>query len=232
MSTSAIVLGGGHVPVLHSSHACFMSEEPTPQPNRRGLLGSIPFWFMTGGLAAGYGTCATMGGRYLFPEGGESVAWMFLGAVDDFEPGGSLDYKAPNGQKIAVARQGTSGGVEDFVALSIGRATTTGSSARATTARSTRTASASRVRRVTQASPCPNSRCACRTDCCSSRSPSQDSRPQIVRIACNRSNPRCRRARATTPVSETVLRTRARWPDEIPRRLDQRTDPDHRRPAS
>tara|TARA_R110002126_G_scaffold27665_18_gene92884 strand:- start:6918 stop:7586 length:669 start_codon:yes stop_codon:yes gene_type:complete len=118
MSTSAIVLGGGHVPVLHSSHACFMSEEPTPQPNRRGLLGSIPFWFMTGGLAAGYGTCATMGGRYLFPEGGESVAWMFLGAVDDFEPGGSLDYKAPNGQKIAVARQGTSGGVEDFVALS------------------------------------------------------------------------------------------------------------------
>lgn len=95
-----------------------MPEQPELQPNRRGLLGSLPFWFMTGGIVAGYGTCAGMGTRYLFPQGEVPTAWMFLGRVQDFEVGDSIEYRAPNGQNIAVARQRETGGVEDFVALS------------------------------------------------------------------------------------------------------------------
>jgi len=95
-----------------------MPEDTPPQPDRRDLLGSLPFWFMTGGLVAGYGACGAIGARYMFPDGGEATAWLFLGAIKDFSAGESIDYRAPNGQRIAVARQGTSGAVEDFVALS------------------------------------------------------------------------------------------------------------------
>jgi nitrite reductase/ring-hydroxylating ferredoxin subunit len=73
---------------------------------------------MAGGLGGGYGACAAMGARYLFPAHPSRRAWLFVARVDELAPGGSLGFRAPSGQRIAIARQGASGAVEDFVALS------------------------------------------------------------------------------------------------------------------
>lgn len=73
---------------------------------------------MVGGLAAGYGTLGAISARYLFPARPRALAWMFVARVADMPPGASLTYRAPTGEKIAVARQGASDATESFVALS------------------------------------------------------------------------------------------------------------------
>ena len=84
---------------------------------RREFLSSAA---MVGGLAASYGTFAVMAGRYLYlyPTGARTKAWQFVTEVDSMRVGGSLDYHAPTGMRIVVARQADRGAAEDFVALS------------------------------------------------------------------------------------------------------------------
>ena len=84
--------------------------------NRRGLLASA--WFMAGGLVAGYGACAAMGVRYLYPASSSRKAWLFVARTSELAEGGALSFKAPTGARIAIARQGSAGTVDDFVALS------------------------------------------------------------------------------------------------------------------
>ena len=73
---------------------------------------------MAGGLAAGYGACGAMGARYLFPAGKRERRWQFLARVEEVRPGAALTYRAPTGERVAVARRGEQGTAEDFVALS------------------------------------------------------------------------------------------------------------------
>ena len=84
---------------------------------RREFFSSVA---MVGGLAASYGTFAVMAGRYLYlyPTGAQTKAWQFVAEVDRMGVGDSLDYHAPTGMSIVVARQAGRGTAEDFVALS------------------------------------------------------------------------------------------------------------------
>lgn len=94
-----------------------MDEQPT-NGDRREFLGALPTWFMLGGLSAGYGGCAAMGGAFLFPTGDTPRAWMLVAPVGEIEVGAARDYRAPNGQSVAIARRGNEGTAEDFIALS------------------------------------------------------------------------------------------------------------------
>ena len=73
---------------------------------------------MAAGLAGGYGVFATMLGRFVYPAGGSNRGWLFVCQVDQLGPGQSLDFAAPSGQKIVVARQGQGTSAGDFLALS------------------------------------------------------------------------------------------------------------------
>lgn len=86
--------------------------------DRRTFLSSASTWFMAGGIAASYGACGAMGGRYLFPARGRETHWQLVARTDQLAPGESRTYQAPTGERIAVARRGEGQSVEDFVALS------------------------------------------------------------------------------------------------------------------
>jgi len=73
---------------------------------------------MLGGLAAGYGACGFTGARFLYPANGRKTRWQFVARVKDFPVGESRSFKAPSGEKIAVARHGETEASEAFVALS------------------------------------------------------------------------------------------------------------------
>jgi Rieske Fe-S protein len=73
---------------------------------------------MAGGLAASYGTLGFMAGRFLYPAGPTPEGWMFLAEADRLKPGDSFIYRAPSGQTVAVARVGSAGSADDFLALS------------------------------------------------------------------------------------------------------------------
>jgi Rieske Fe-S protein len=86
--------------------------------DRRTFITSAGSLAMAGGLAASYGTLAAMAGRFLYPTGEGAIGWMFLTEASRMQPGDSFHYTAPNGERVAVARLGSTGGVEDFLALS------------------------------------------------------------------------------------------------------------------
>lgn len=73
---------------------------------------------MAGGLVAGYGAFGGMAIRYLYPAAGPRRLWLYVTDTSRLAPGDSLVYRAPTGARIAVARQGNTGTVQDFVALS------------------------------------------------------------------------------------------------------------------
>jgi Rieske Fe-S protein len=73
---------------------------------------------MAGGLVAGYGAFGTMAVRYLYPAGGPKLVWLYVADVNRLAPGDSLVYRAPSGATVAIARQGNTGTVADFIALS------------------------------------------------------------------------------------------------------------------
>ncbi len=73
---------------------------------------------MAGGLAAGYGTFAVMGARFLYPAETEHVGWQYVALVDEFPLGDSRVYVPPSGASMVVARQGEGGDAGDFIALS------------------------------------------------------------------------------------------------------------------
>ena len=84
---------------------------------RREFVSSVA---MAGGLVAGYGTLACYAGRYLYlyPAGSKNKAWRFVTELDAMAIGDSLNFKAPTGVRIVIARQADEGVKEDFVALS------------------------------------------------------------------------------------------------------------------
>ncbi len=86
--------------------------------NRRGFLSRASSWLMAGGLVGGYGTCTAMGARYLFPAQPRALAWVYAARVADIAVGASIAFRAPTGERIAIARQDELGGADDFVALS------------------------------------------------------------------------------------------------------------------
>jgi len=104
-----------------------MNEPPTaadPAPagettSRRGFL-DFSSWAMAGGLAAGYGTFFVMAGRYLYlyPTGAQDRAWLFVTELDRLGAGEAIEFTAPTGARIVVARQAENGTAADFVALS------------------------------------------------------------------------------------------------------------------
>ncbi len=85
---------------------------------RRSFLGRASSAAMIAGLAAGYGTLGAMAARFVYPAHPRETGWMFVTEVDRMRPGDSLLYRAPTGEPVAVTRQGDSGRVEDFIALS------------------------------------------------------------------------------------------------------------------
>jgi len=90
------------------------------EPDRRGLLASglATSGLMAVGLVGGYGACGAMGARYLLPSRDPERRWLFVARADELAPGDAVSYRSPDGRRIAIARQGDAGTVEDFIALS------------------------------------------------------------------------------------------------------------------
>jgi nitrite reductase/ring-hydroxylating ferredoxin subunit len=86
-------------------------------PKRRRLLAASSI-AMAGGLVGGYGTFAAYALRFLHPAAATPTQWMFVARVADIPTGGSIAYKTPAGAPIAIARQGSAGTADDFIALS------------------------------------------------------------------------------------------------------------------
>lgn len=86
--------------------------------DRRGFLKNTASTAMAGGLIAGYGTFATVAGRFLYPQSGGDTQWQFITTVDQLRMGESLAFITPEGAKIVVARQREGDSAADFVALS------------------------------------------------------------------------------------------------------------------
>ena len=80
------------------------------------------FISLIGGMAT-IGTLACLGQwmrivlAYLYPQK-KRGHWYFVATIDNFNFGQSMEYKAPDGQSIAVSRIGKNGTVKDFIALS------------------------------------------------------------------------------------------------------------------
>ena len=105
-----------------------MSNQDAPTPSeplvpeeghdRRGFLSGASSLAMAGGLAASYGTFGYIAGRFMYPTEGRPQAWVFVIQLARIAQGDSLSFRAPSGERIAVARQGAAGNADDFVALS------------------------------------------------------------------------------------------------------------------
>lgn len=93
-------------------------EDPSKGVDRRTLLASGASLAMVGGLAGGYGAFAAIAGRYLYPARPQAKAWMFVTEIVRMAPGASLVYRTPAGSPVAIARQGSAGTADDFIALS------------------------------------------------------------------------------------------------------------------
>jgi len=66
-----------------------------------------------------YGTFAAYAARFLYGAGAKvATAWMYVTEVALMKPGDSMRFVTPGRAKVAIARQGSSGTVDDFVALS------------------------------------------------------------------------------------------------------------------
>ena len=57
-------------------------------------------------------------GEFVYPAAQQNRGWLFVCTVDRLAPGEALDFTAPAGAKIVVARQGEGVAAEDFLALS------------------------------------------------------------------------------------------------------------------
>ena len=60
--------------------------------------------------------------RYLYPSSGPNVGWQFVAVASEVKMGESIEYTAPSGAKVVVARQkeaeGGTDSEENFIALS------------------------------------------------------------------------------------------------------------------
>lgn len=93
--------------------------EPSPsRPERRQFLSTVTKVAMAGGLAASYGTCAALSGRFLYPARARPTDWQFVIEAERVPVGAALEYEAPDGAPINIARRASKGDVSDFIALS------------------------------------------------------------------------------------------------------------------
>ena len=88
-----------------------------PHTTRRRLLMRGTSVAMATGMLAGYGTCASVGARYLYPRASERVR-LFITELSAIAPGESMRWVTPAGAKIAVTRLSDRGTADDFIALS------------------------------------------------------------------------------------------------------------------
>lgn len=85
---------------------------------RRRFLRTTSSLFMLSGVVCGYGACAGMAGRYLFPPRPRELRWLYVARVADVARGAALAFRTPAGERVNVARQGEGSSAADFVALS------------------------------------------------------------------------------------------------------------------
>ena len=85
---------------------------------RRGFLKTTSTWSMAGGLVAGYGTFVILAGRFAYPSRTPPVAWQFVCRLDDMTVGDAVNFTAPDGAQIVVARLSEGQTSRDFIALS------------------------------------------------------------------------------------------------------------------
>ena len=86
-----------------------------PAPPRRGFLLTAA---VAGGLAASYGTFAAIAGRFLFPARPRPKGWLFVADLARLKPGDAVDWRTPAGAPVTIARHGSAGTADDFIALS------------------------------------------------------------------------------------------------------------------
>lgn len=99
------------------THANLTQQAPE-NPERRTFFEKSLHFVMFGVLALAYGKFASFAARFLFPAKPREKGWLYVAEVSRMKKGDSLAYRAPDGAEIAVARQGMSGQIEDFIALS------------------------------------------------------------------------------------------------------------------
>lgn len=91
---------------------------PEEEPERRGFLAAVASWWMGLGLLGGYGTFATIAGRFLYPAKPQPKSWLFVAELERLRQGDSLVYTLPNGQTVNVARVTGEAQATSFIALS------------------------------------------------------------------------------------------------------------------
>lgn len=94
------------------------NSPPEPDDSRREFLAKTTTLAMGAGVVTAYGALAAMAARFLYPAAAARTAWLFVAEAKTFAPGMSLQYRAPSGETIAIARQGATGTIGDFIALS------------------------------------------------------------------------------------------------------------------
>jgi Rieske Fe-S protein len=86
--------------------------------DRRTFLEKTSRAAMAAGLVGGYGGLGAVALRYLYPAHPDELTWQFVAEVDAVPEGGAIQYRGPSGETINIARQGRTGGADDFIALS------------------------------------------------------------------------------------------------------------------
>jgi nitrite reductase/ring-hydroxylating ferredoxin subunit len=85
---------------------------------RRSFLTTLSGALMAVGLALGYGTFGVMLARFVYPAASRNRGWMFVCTAASLGRGEAINFTAPAGARIVIARQGPGTGTDDFLALS------------------------------------------------------------------------------------------------------------------
>ena len=85
--------------------------------SRRNFLVTLIGGMALVGVAASIGQWMRIVFAFLYPRKRQGN-WYFVATVRDFYSGHSMEYKAPDGQSIAISRMGRAGTAKDFIALS------------------------------------------------------------------------------------------------------------------
>lgn len=92
-------------------------NEASGENQRRTFLSRVSGLAMVSGLLAGYGTFTHMAGKFLYPAKKAEGRWYYVALTSRITRGGSIDYRAPNGARITIARA-PDGEPDGFIALS------------------------------------------------------------------------------------------------------------------
>lgn len=93
-------------------------DEPPPVSGRRQFLTTFSKVAMAGGLIAGYGTCAAFSARFFYPARPQPTTWQFVTEIARLDAGAALEYRAPDGAPVNIARRDQGSALGSFIALS------------------------------------------------------------------------------------------------------------------